>query len=96
MRFVKAQSALASYWAIARSALGSRLPVLGLASQKAIEGATDEAVTEYHEPEQLFLGPYVPSKADLHAQVLLRCPCNASRPAVVLCFGDIASGRTEA
>ena len=92
MRFVKAQSALASYWAIARSALGSRLPVLGLASQKA----TVEAVTEYHEPEQLFLGPYVPSKADLHAQVLLRCPCNASRPAVVLCFGDITSGRTEA
>lgn len=96
MRIVKAQSALVSYWTVARSALKNRLPVLGLASQEAIEEATVEAVTESHEPEQPLLVPYVPSKADLHAQVLLQCPCNASRPSVVVCFDDIASGRTEA
>ncbi len=81
------------------AALGSRLPALGLASQEAFEGAIDEAVTRSHAPEQPFLVRYVPSNANLHAQVLLRCPCNASRPSVatmVLCFGDIASGRTEA
>ena len=70
MRFVEAQSAFASYWTVARSALKSQLPFLGLASEEAIQKATDEAVTESHEPEQPCLVPYVPSKADLHTQVL--------------------------
>jgi len=70
MRFVQARSAVATYWPIATSAFESCLSSLGLAKEEASEEVNEEAIEDSLEPELPFLVPYVPSKADLQAQVL--------------------------